>query len=137
MADGTQAVELELDWKGDSRFAGGSGDVAMTLDGSAEAGPTPVQALAFGLAGCMAIDVVHILTRGRLAVSALAVRLVGERAPQEPRRFVKLDLHFSVRGDVPADKVERALALSREKYCSVWHSIRQDIPLTTTFEIAP
>jgi putative redox protein len=96
-----------------------------------------VQALAFGLAGCMAIDVVHILTRGRLAVSALAVRLVGERAPQEPRRFVKLDLHFSVRGDVPADKVERALALSREKYCSVWHSIRQDIPLTTTFEIAP
>ncbi|HSD27225.1 MAG TPA: OsmC family protein [Vicinamibacteria bacterium] len=137
MADGTARVELELDWRGDTRFVGHAGAVAMTLDGSARAGPTPVQALAFGLAGCMAIDVVHILTKGRLGVSALKVRLEGERAQEDPRRFVKFGLHFSVRGDVPADKMERALALSREKYCSVWHSVRQDIPLTTTFEIAP
>jgi uncharacterized OsmC-like protein len=50
-----------------------------------------------------------------------------------------VDLRFEVTGEaagaVPADKVERALALSREKYCSVWHSLRQDIAFTTSFEV--
>jgi putative redox protein len=109
----------------------------MTLDGSAQAGPTPVQAAAFGLAGCMAIDVVHILTKGRLEVKALRVGLRGERAPDDPKRFLKIDLHFTVRGEVPGDKVERALALSREKYCSVWQSFRQDIPVGATYEVIP
>jgi uncharacterized OsmC-like protein len=48
---------------------------------------------------------------------------------------VKIELRFVVTGDVAAEKVERALALSRDKYCSVWHSLRPDIALTTTFEI--
>jgi putative redox protein len=135
MANGTAPVELELEWQGETVFTGRCGTAAMTLDGSAQAGPTPVQALAFGLAGCMAIDVVHILAKGRLSVKSLRVRLHGDRADEDPKRFLKMDLHFSVQGDVPADKVERALRLSREKYCSVWHSLRQDIPLTATFEI--
>lgn len=134
-ASATAPVELEMDWQGGSRFAGRCGSVEMTLDGSAQAGPTPVQAAAFGLAGCMAIDVVHILTKGRFEVKALQVRLHGERATDDPKRFLKIDLHFTVEGEVPGDKVERALALSREKYCSVWQSFRQDIPLTTTYEV--
>jgi putative redox protein len=137
MANHTAPVELEVDWQGATRFSGHCGAVQMTLDGSAQVGPTPVQALAFGLAGCMAIDVVHILTKGRFEVKGLKARLVGARADDDPKRFLKIDLHFTVRGDVPPDKVERALALSREKYCSVWQSLRQDIPLITTFEIAP
>jgi putative redox protein len=113
------------------------GAVEMTLDGSGQAGPSPVQAVAFGLLACMAIDIVHILTRGRLEVKALAARLRGERADEDPRRFLRFELHFTVRGEVPADKVERALHLSRDKYCSVWQSLRQDIGLETTFDIAP
>ena len=50
---------------------------------------------------------------------------------------MKVDLRFSVRGPVPADRVERAIALSREKYCSVWHSLRPDIAFTTSFEVTP
>ena len=48
-----------------------------------------------------------------------------------------MTLHVTVEGDVPADAVERAVALSREKYCSVWHSMRQDIEFTTTHDVQP
>jgi putative redox protein len=137
MANTTSPVELSVEWRGDQRMGGRAGGAEMTLDGSGQAGPTPVQAVAFGLAGCMAIDVVHILTKGRLEVKSLVARLRGERAPEDPRRFLVFELHFAVRGEIPAEKMERALALSRDKYCSVWHSLRQDIALTTTFEISP
>ena len=50
---------------------------------------------------------------------------------------MRVDLRFEVAGDVPPDKVERAIALSREKYCSVWHSLRQDIAFTTSFDVRP
>ena len=54
-----------------------------------------------------------------------------------PRRFVEITLQFDIRGAVPAEAVERAIMLSREKYCSVWHSFRQDIALTTRFNVNP
>ena len=130
-------VALELEWEGELRFRGKAGAVSLVLDSDAEAGPSPVQALAFALAGCMAIDVVHILTRGRLEVKALRASLRGERAGEDPRRFLRFELHFAVRGEIPADKVERALGLSRDKYCSVWHSLRQDLALETTFDVEP
>jgi putative redox protein len=129
-------VTLELEWEGDLRFAGRADGVTLVLDGDKAAGPSPVQALAFALAGCMAGDVVAILVKGRVPLRGLRARLIGERRGAEPRHFVKVDLHLVVTGEVPSDKVERALALSREKYCSVWHSLRKDIALTTSFEIA-
>jgi putative redox protein len=127
-------VELELVWQGDLRFEGTSGGASLVLDANGGAGPTPVQALAFALAGCMATDVVHILAKGRYVVESLRARLRGERAEADPRRFVRIDLHFLLAGDMPDDRVERAIALSRETYCSVWHSLRPDIELTTSFE---
>ena len=107
----------------------------MTLDSASVAGPSPMQALAYGLAGCMAIDVVHILKKGRQDLRGLHVRLTGVRADTEPRRFVSMDLHYAVTGHVAPDVVQRAVDLSREKYCSVWHSMRQDIELNITFSI--
>lgn len=130
-------VELELTWQGDLRFAGRSGEVIVLLDSASMAGPSPVQSLAFALAGCMAIDVVHILAKGRAGLAGLTARLVGERAQQDPRRLVKVDLHFELRGSVARDRVERAIELSRGKYCSVWHSLRPDIDLRTSFEVRP
>jgi putative redox protein len=129
-------VSLEVEWEGDLRFRGRSGGIELSLDSDGKAGPSPVQALAFALAGCMAIDVVHILRKGRLAVTGLKAELVAERAGSDPRRLVRVRLHFRVAGDVPADKVERAIALSRETYCSVWHSLRPDTELATSFEVA-
>ena len=102
------------------------------LDGRDEAGPSPVSALASALAGCMAIDVVHILTKGRFEVRACSARLTGRRADTEPRRLTTCELDFEVNTDAPREQVDRAIALSREEYCSVWNSLRQDIELTTS-----
>ncbi len=85
----------------------------------------------------MAADVVSILQKGRHPLAGLRVSLTGERAPAPPRRFVAIVLHFHVNGAVPSQAVERAIALSRETYCSVWHSMRQDIELTASFELHP
>ena len=132
----TPPLALDLEWQGDLRFHGTTGAVSLVLDSEGEAGPSPVQALAFALAGCMAIDVVHILRKGRLEPRSLKAHLDAERAPEDPKRLVSVRLHFMVGGGAPADKVERAIALSREKYCSVWHSLRPDIDFRTSFEIA-
>jgi len=67
----------------------------------------------------------------------LTVRLGAQRAATEPRRVLTVDLKFTVQGGAAADKVDRAIALSREKYCSVWHSLSQDIDLVTSFELRP
>ena len=63
--------------------------------------------------------------------------LAGQRATEEPRRFTSITLHYTIAGDVPSEKVERAIELSREKYCSVWHSMRQDIDFTVTYTVTP
>ena len=127
---------LELVWEHDLVFGGRSGDVQMSLDSASLAGPSPMQTLAFALAGCMSMDVVHVLTKGRHDLRGLRADFTGQRAPDEPRRFTAIKLHFTITGDVPPDKVERAIDLSREKYCSVWHSMRQDIELTVTYKLS-
>lgn len=126
---------LELDWDGDLRFRGTAGAVSMVLDSEGQAGPSPVQALAFSLAGCMAMDLVHILVKGRVVVKGVHARLMAERAPENPKRLVAVRLHFVVKAEVPAEKVERALSLSRETYCSVWHSLRQDVDFRTSYAV--
>jgi putative redox protein len=130
-------MTLTLAWDGEQRFHGRVGDLSMTLDGRSHAGPSPMHALAFGLAGCMGIDVASILQKGRHPLQALDVMLVGQRAESPPARFVAFDLRYVVTGDIPVDAVERAVALSKEKYCSVWHSLRQDITLDVSYEVRP
>lgn len=127
----------ELEWQGENRFLARSGDVQLVMDSPPVAGPTPVQALVFGLAGCMAIDVAVVMRKSRVGMRALRARLVAERAAADPKRLEKVDLRFTLEGEIPKDRVERAIALSREKYCSVWHSLRPDIEFTTSFEILP
>jgi putative redox protein len=126
---------IELTWNHDLVFNGKSGNISLVLDSASLEGPSPMQALAFGLAACMAMDVVHVITKGRFPLRGLRADLVGQRAPDEPRRFTTIDLHYTLTGDVPPDKVERAIELSREKYCSVWHSMRHDIGLNVTYQV--
>lgn len=128
-------ISLELAWQGGMRFAGRAGSAEITLDGPGSDAATPVQALAFSLAACMGIDLVQILTKGRFSLTALRGRLEGERRGEEPKYFTRVRLHFSIQGDPTPEAVDRAIALSREKYCSVWHSLRQDIDLQITYEL--
>ena len=124
-----------LVWQGDLRFSARTPRSEITLDSESTAGPSPPEALAMALAGCMAIDVADIVIKGRHPMTALEASISGARADDPPRRFVSVALHFTITGVVPAIAVERAIQLSRDKYCSVWHSLRQDIRFDTTFEI--
>jgi putative redox protein len=128
-------ITLQLVWERDLVFGGRSADAVMTLDSAGIAGPSPVQALAFALAGCMGMDVVHILQKGRHNLRGLGISLSAERAQESPHRVTAVDMRFEVTGDVPEAQVQRAIDLSHEKYCSVWHSMRQDIPLKTSFTV--
>jgi len=125
---------VDLSWTAGLQFAAASNSAnsAITIDGDSKIGPSPVQTLAFALAGCMAADIVHLLTKGRHPLRALRAHLVADRAQDDPHRFVRIALHFTVEGAVPAAAVERAISLSRDKYCSVWHSMRQDIEFRVT-----
>ncbi len=128
---------LTLNWEGELRFRGESGGVSMTMDGKRKAGPSPVQAVAFALAGCMAIDVVDVIEKGRLPVRALTCDLRVFRDGETPRKITGLELHFVVTGDVAEDRIARAIELSREKYCSVWHSLNPAIDFKTSFSVNP
>ena len=130
-------VTAELLWTDHLRFGATSGPAAIVIDGDGASGPSPMQLAAFAVEGCMSIDVVSIVQKGRHPITGLRVSVSGERAPEPPRRFVRLTMHFHVTGAVPPEAVERAIALSRETYCSVWNSMRQDIDFITTFDVHP
>ncbi|HYT65928.1 MAG TPA: OsmC family protein [Vicinamibacterales bacterium] len=127
---------LELVWERDLVFGGHSGDASIVLDSAGQAGPSPVQTLAFALAGCIGMDVVHILRKGRQDLRGLRVALTAERAPEDPHRITAVSIEFAVTGAVPKDQIERAIDLSHSKYCSVWHSMRQDIAFQTRFSVS-
>jgi putative redox protein len=133
---GSKPLRVEIVWTNDLQFGATSGRTAVVVDGNSTAGPSPVQLLGMALLGCMSADVVDILRKGRHPLIRFHAALTGDRAPESPRRLLRILLHFAIHGNVPAEAVERAIALSREKYCSVWHSLRQDIELTTAFDIS-
>ena len=126
---------LELIWEHDLVLNGKSGVATIVLDSAGQAGPSPVQTLAFALAGCMGMDVVHILRKGRLDLRGLKISLTAERAQEDPHRITAVAIDFTVTGDIPKEQIQRAIDLSHEKYCSVWHSMRQDIAFTSTFSV--
>jgi putative redox protein len=120
-------MECTVKWGG----AGGMSFVAETgsghqvaMDGAVEGGghnqaPRPMEMVLAGTGGCTAYDVVLILKRGRHDVRGCDVKLVADRAPTDPKVFTRIEFQFVVRGhNLPRDAVERAVALSHEKYCS-------------------
>ena len=126
-----------LTWQGDLKFRAATSRTEIILDSDSIAGPSPPEAVAMALAGCMAIDVADIVIKGRHPLKGMEAKIIGHRRDDPPRHFVSFTLHFALTGEVPSHAVERAIQLSRDKYCSVWHSLRQDIDLQTTFEVAP
>ena len=128
---------VELVWEHELVLGGRSGAIELRLDSASVEGPSPMQALAFALAGCMAMDVLHVLGKGRHDLRGLKADLSGQRAAEEPRRFTRIELSYLITGSVPDAAVARAIQLSREKYCSVWHSMRQDIEFNVSYTITP
>lgn len=129
---------IRLSWTGSGLvFDGGPADgPQMVVDGDSATGPSPMELVLMAVAACMAIDVRVILEKGRVPFDSLDVTAEGERRESPPRHYSGLRLVFSVTGVPPASrpKVERAIELSREKYCSVLFSLRRDIPVEIVIE---
>ena len=126
-----------LTWQGALKFRAATSRTAIILDSDSTDGPSPAEAVAMALAGCMAIDVADIVLKGRHELKGLEATIDGVRRDDPPRHFISFAIHFRLSGHIPDHVVQRAIDLSRDKYCSVWHSLRRDIELTTTFEVAP
>ena len=130
--------EVRLSWTGSGLvFDGGpAGGPQLVVDGDSATGPSPMDLVLVGVAACMAIDVKVILEKGRVPFDALDVTARGERRDRPPRHYSALQLVFNVKGVPPGSrtKVARAIELSREKYCSVLFSLRQDLELETVIE---
>jgi putative redox protein len=116
----------------------GAPDAANPANGGQNLAPRPMETVLAGAGGCTAYDVVLILKRGRHDVRACSVKLTSERAPVDPKVFTKIHMHFTVSGrDLPASAVERAIAMSHDKYCSATIMLGATADITTSFELVP
>jgi putative redox protein len=135
-------MKARVRWVDGMQFVGeADSGHAVVMDASPEVGGRntgirPMEMLLVGMGGCTAIDVVMILRKGREPVSGCLVELSAERAASEPKVFTRIHVHFKVsgRGLAPA-KVERAIKLSAEKYCSASIMLGQVAEVTHDFEV--
>lgn len=118
----------------------GSGH-AMVMDaspdvGGRDLGARPMEVVLMGAGGCSAIDVVHILRKARQDLVDCVVEVEGERAAEDPKVFTRIHMHYVVTGRAlnPA-QVERAIRLSKEKYCSATIMLAKTAEVTADFEI--
>lgn len=132
-------LKVSLEWSGEKlRFAGSrEGGPEITIDGDAVDGPSPMALLLLSLAGCMGADIVDIGLKMRLPIRSLAIGIEADRRPEPPRRFTAIRMTCLVTGVDEADrgKVQRAADLSRDTYCSVMHSLRDDIEVGIVLEL--
>lgn len=99
-------------------------------------GPSPMELLLIGTGGCAAFDVVHILEKGREPIEDCTCDVTAERAETEPKVFTKIHMHFTVKGrGLDPKKVERAVQLSAEKYCSASAMMAKTAEVTHDFEV--
>jgi putative redox protein len=119
-------VEAQLKWTDGFQFVARAGEgpavVIDTHEGGS--GPSPMEILLMGLAGCTAVDVVLILQKKRLNLTGFEVNVRGERAEEHPRRYTDIHIEYVLRGTgIGAKAVEQAIQLSEEKYCSALASL--------------
>ena len=138
MAEMTARVK----WVEARTFNGESGSGhTVVMDGAPDGGGRdlgvrPMEMLLLGLGGCTAFDVIDILQKGREPVADLAIEIAGERADEIPKVFTKIHLRYVVTGrGLNRDKVERAVKLSAEKYCSATLMLGATAQITHAIEI--
>ena len=127
-------------WIGEQKFVAISPSghaLAMDSDRSSNAGPGPMELLLMALGACTATDIVIILEKKRQKLESLEVICSGERAPERPQVWSKLEILYRLRGKLEESSVKRAIELSEEKYCSVSATLKKSAELTWRYEILP
>jgi putative redox protein len=114
----------------------GAPDTAKPDNGGLNLAPRPLETVLAGTGGCTAYDVVLILKRGRHDVRGCSVNLTAERAETDPKVFTRINMHFTVSGKgIPASAVERAIAMSHDKYCSASIMLAKTAAISTSFDV--
>ena len=135
-------MKARVKWVEDRTFVGEAGTGHKVAFGAAfgpdglKPGPSPMELMLIGTGGCSAYDVVNILEKGREAVEDCVVELDADRAETDPKVFTRIHMHFIVKGrGLSEKKVERAVNLSVEKYCSASAMLAKTAVLTHDFEV--
>ena len=125
-------------WIGEEKFSAISPSghaMIFDADSTSNKAPTPMEMLLMALGACTAVDVVSILQKKRQKLESLEVVCSGERAPDPPKVWTKLEIVFRLRGQLEEAAVKRAIELSEGKYCSVSAMLRKTATLTWRHEI--
>jgi putative redox protein len=111
-------------------------DAAEEIGGT-NSGARPTELLLNAVAGCTGIDIISILHKMRLNPTGFHMEVEGNRADEHPRRFTDIHIHYSLEGELPEEKVIRAIKLSEGKYCSVSHSLNSTITVSYSINGSP
>jgi putative redox protein len=134
-------MKSTITWMKDRTFTGQTESghsivIGTAHEGGPKPGPSAMELVLMGAGSCSAWDVVEILQKGRERVEDVIVELDADRAPEPPKVFTRIHLHFVVKGrGLSAAKVERAIALSVEKYCSAVAILQKTATVTHDFEV--
>lgn len=135
-------MKARVKWLDHMSFVGESGSGhSIVMDGAPEAGGRnlgvrPMEMLLLGLGGCSSFDVMLILQKSRQQVTSCEAEIQAERAEQDPKVFTRIHLHFIVKGkNLSPAKVERAIQLSADKYCSASIMLGKSAEITHDFEV--
>jgi len=128
-------VKGTLTWDKELIFVGRSQEgYEIDFDAHVQWGCKPTDALLLSLAGCMGIDVVMFLQKMRVDIADFKIDIIGERNPTPPQYFKAIEMILSIGGrNLDPKKVERAISLSHEKYCSVYNSLSKDIDVKVRY----
>lgn len=135
--------EINLSWKRGMAFQTDLYGHKITIDadksnGGQDLGPRPKALMLVALAGCTGMDIVSILEKMRVEIQDLDIKVEGEVTEEHPKHFTSMHITYEFWGnDLPLEKLEKAVALSDEKYCGVSATLKKGIPVTHSIVVHP
>ncbi len=131
----SQVNKATLTWDKDLVFVGRTNrGYELEFDAQQQWGCSPTESLLLSVAGCMGIDMVSFLKKMKVEIKSYKMDIVGERNPTPPQYYTSMEMIISVTGaGLTAKKLERAISLSHDKYCSVYHTLRKDMKMKVDF----
>jgi len=125
-----------LTWEKDLVFTARIRGYAIDFDAEAKEGCIPTDSLLMSIPGCLAIDLALFLKKMKVDINKLDIETIGERNPVPPKYFKAVQMNIRIAGKgITPKKLDRAISLSQEKYCSVYHSIRKDMEVKINYTI--
>ncbi len=135
------STSINAKWKENMEFDIEMGDHTVTIDaakasGGNDNGPRPKPLMMAALAGCTGMDVVSILKKMKVSYDDLDIEVIGYSTEEHPKHFYRMDVIYKFKGkDLPKDKIEKAINLSKDKYCGVSAAYKKGIELNYEIEI--